>query len=1566
VTVTLLPIAPFSKEDAGQSDVHVDGVVGAVKPFRVEKPLCGECGRKHVAGVPCYRKEAAGHPFRGNQFVGGITSPNLGANQWLESGAKEYSSQQGINRAPLDFSKVKVDTPTAKRIAAAYNAAPEHDPKADAAYSQMAKEIEQQYDYATKVMGVKIDTVDHDPYPTVQDMQHDLVANHHISALATSVTGPHPFFTDEQNDKFRAVHDMFGHAATGRGFDRHGEEAAWLSHSMMFSPLARQAMTTETRGQNSVLTQERSGFPVQKVALLPKEFMSPPKDRSDMVKVKGMSLLGGFFNKDAIHESPLRNCIAGRAQLDRMNMDGLKMLPIWKGDGEWDSSKHPRGQPGNAGEFGNGGGGIKLGDIGDESGNKPSAPGAWSPAATKDTQDGIALVHNSFPNAPRINRVLHNPDQSATGNKSNDSITVNSQFLDDAAMAKREKEFNGLMVPGGNTRKAVIAHEYAHVLDGHLASTHPALAKKLDAFLNEPVSYEVNGKTISPPRFQAGTYGEDQPPSPYASESRYEYVAEALTDDMLNGDAAKPTSKKVAAIFHEAYGSPSVAKAPAALNAPLSSTPPPPINQPIAGGSKFADVMTQNPDGFTVDPHSGDDITTGYSVALDNALSQHVPATAKRSQRVKAARDYAAKVRYASATNPSVKFGGWFDSKNNQFTMDHVEIYPHTPDGLAAATSASGDRDQQAIFDIDNKVEIPIGGTGGLKTDDKSTVAKGAGVFGFLKFADIRSNRDRDYAGHDRRGAGRDRREVRRLDGRARSQFGFVKAEWDESKHPRGQPGNAGEFGPGGGGTGSGGKSGGGGTPYNPFASIAPGTSTQESLGLIRMGIRSEMDAANKANGGRSYYNSDSATPEERRAKAHQRALEDARVAIENGSTPDVLDYKAKDARETAVRMVGNEAYENGPDYHNGRAEMYEAIAAHMRAGGWTLPKIPTARSLKVSQTTAKDMGKLSVDHFPGVGESSAGEDNSSELLGMMQGSAQNAKKNIAKSISQRMFAASGADFDSGLAERASMTDHYGPSMHSPVMAYMDPEAIIYDNGNGSYGFSAPRANSGESPHTKGEVWQNSAGDKISFLEDGTVDGGVIGRTVEKEGGKSTDSSDFKRINARLLDGPSGWKQVKGPKWNQSKLFNPAKPPSDAVNFAKGGTPEAIAIMREAGVSSLVNQWAQTSNDSNDQSLAMQQAAKDEFKLEGTADWGEGDTSGEEYGKNGAMYRGFLRAQYDETQQFLKKNNMNELTIWRGIKGSPDDNMAEVDEDGANKGDAIPYYMRPLSSWACESDTPRGFGDTILKATIPANRVLSCSLTGNGCLGEHEVVPLGGYETVGLESDGWKSGGGESLDSVIESWAENSDQSEWAHFDDYGGVPDSSELDEAWNESMDEQFTNELVEWAAENHPELLTEDGYNLNEAGAKFSESIHPGSFNSYYSDIPSGEELNEAFTSQLTDRNSEAINNFVSSHPEAESFLDEHYPDIMNGGKELTQDEVHDVWQNHLEGNDAANSPSPQPMGNETGLFSETGPSTKDPYRAPGVEGQSTTPIGYIQIGDKPPVAKATALIPLHFPR
>jgi hypothetical protein len=53
------------------------------------------------------------------------------------------------------------------------------------------------------------------------------------------------------NDIFRAVHDVLGHAIGGFAFSASGELNAWRTHLEFFSPVARRAMTTETLGTNS-------------------------------------------------------------------------------------------------------------------------------------------------------------------------------------------------------------------------------------------------------------------------------------------------------------------------------------------------------------------------------------------------------------------------------------------------------------------------------------------------------------------------------------------------------------------------------------------------------------------------------------------------------------------------------------------------------------------------------------------------------------------------------------------------------------------------------------------------------------------------------------------------------------------------------------------------------------------------------------------------------------------------------------------------------------------------------------------------------------------------------------------------------------------------------------------------------------------------------------------------------------------------------------------------------------------------------------------------------------------
>ena len=205
-------------------------------------------------------------------------------------GAARFASEKGLVR-PNRFDNIFVNVPQARRIANEYLNAPSFDPKAVPSYKAMAEETKEQFDFLTRPqskggLGVNVSVSNKDPYAKAAHMMED--ANRgRFQVLSTAQTGGHPYFTNDENDMFRAVHDFFGHAATGRGFDPHGEEAAFRSHFAMFSPRARGAMATETRGQNSVLNYgpNPGEFPEQKIATLPSaQFITPIGRRSMLIQ----------------------------------------------------------------------------------------------------------------------------------------------------------------------------------------------------------------------------------------------------------------------------------------------------------------------------------------------------------------------------------------------------------------------------------------------------------------------------------------------------------------------------------------------------------------------------------------------------------------------------------------------------------------------------------------------------------------------------------------------------------------------------------------------------------------------------------------------------------------------------------------------------------------------------------------------------------------------------------------------------------------------------------------------------------------------------------------------------------------------------------------------------------------------------------------------------------------------------------------------------------------------------------------------------------------------------------
>jgi len=133
-----------------------------------------------------------------------------------------------------------------------------YDEFVQAAYGQLGKEVNEQFD---ELSATGLQTTYHQGdlnYADSDAMRMDLLGNRNLNVYRGG--DRHDFLNEvdpitglNTNEKFRAVHDAIGHGAEKTTFGPIGEEKAFGIHSQTFSPLARFALASETRGQNSVV-----------------------------------------------------------------------------------------------------------------------------------------------------------------------------------------------------------------------------------------------------------------------------------------------------------------------------------------------------------------------------------------------------------------------------------------------------------------------------------------------------------------------------------------------------------------------------------------------------------------------------------------------------------------------------------------------------------------------------------------------------------------------------------------------------------------------------------------------------------------------------------------------------------------------------------------------------------------------------------------------------------------------------------------------------------------------------------------------------------------------------------------------------------------------------------------------------------------------------------------------------------------------------------------------------------------------------------------------------------------
>jgi len=230
----------------------------------------------------------------------------------------------------------------------------------------------------------------------------------------------------------------------------------------------------------------------------------------------------------------------------------------------------------------------------------------------------------------------------------------------------------------------------------------------------------------------------------------------------------------------------------------------------------------------------------------------------------------------------------------------------------------------------------------------------------------------------------------------------------------------------------------------------------------------------------------------------------------------------------------------------------------------------------------------------------------------------------------------------------------------------------------------------------------------------------------------------------------------------------------------------AVNIDKQKLVQHFVDQWASSSNDSQRDSLLVQQVVQKVFglddalqpqEMESEDNWSaeEPDSEAKELLGNPVVEKvliSFVKAQYANTQAYLKSKGITEVMVFRGMN-HPElaeelkdyrfahyERMSERGEivlendDGTERdyGDitdeefnslvpegvvSVNMKMRPLSSFSVTKDIASRFGSqglygeqatgVFLSAKVPAARIFSTPLTGVGCFDEDEFVVLGGF-----------------------------------------------------------------------------------------------------------------------------------------------------------------------------------------------------------------------------------------------
>lgn len=236
----------------------------------------------------------------------------------VTNGMHRWREMRGLPHPQVNIADVPAPLEKGHAVAHEFDHAPDmaHDKSVQLCYNDFKHQNEDMYDFITTPrnkggLGIRvhiIDASDGEPYHSAEEQADDVRHNNNFN-VQTGLGGNHSLMSREEYDRFRAVHDIFGHVGVGGGFDRHGEYQAWLAHMGMYVPPGQRAMASEYHGINSSLWAGQ-GTPTGKALILPQELITNPWNEDGTLRREskatgmGSALAKALRAKGKVHRGP--------------------------------------------------------------------------------------------------------------------------------------------------------------------------------------------------------------------------------------------------------------------------------------------------------------------------------------------------------------------------------------------------------------------------------------------------------------------------------------------------------------------------------------------------------------------------------------------------------------------------------------------------------------------------------------------------------------------------------------------------------------------------------------------------------------------------------------------------------------------------------------------------------------------------------------------------------------------------------------------------------------------------------------------------------------------------------------------------------------------------------------------------------------------------------------------------------------------------------------------------------------------------------------------------------------